>query len=149
MIGPKKAGRSRGHTAQPETCFMRGALMHVEHIVILGMVGAVSRDVKRSIAPTTPALHQAFVRFGPDIRAAVAHAWNLTDLLLGDQGETGIAEEYARLRRLLLCGWLRLPMPPDASQFDGLAAAMKDVRPRVPPRASLEPGPEPRMELAS
>jgi len=125
---------ARGHQAQPDMCFMRGALLHVEHLVILGSVSAVSRDVKRAIAPSAHALHQAFGRFAPEIRAAVAHEWNLTELLVGGEGETSIAEEYRALRRVLICRWLQLPMTADVYAFDGLGAAMAGVVPRVAPR---------------
>lgn len=120
-----------GRLVQPEMCFMRGALMHVEHLVILGSVSAVARDLKRAIAPSTEALHQAFGRFAPGIREAVAHEWNLTELLVGGQGEMSMAEEYSLLRRVLICRWLQLPMTADVSRFDGLPAAVAGVVPRV------------------
>ncbi len=123
-----RVAKGRG---QRETCFMRGALLHAEHFVILGATATIARDVKRNIIPSPQALHQAFTRFGRPIREAVATKWNLTDLLLGDEGETGVAEEYALIRSVLISRWLRLPLPAEASEFD--ASVLAALPARVPP----------------
>lgn len=140
---------ARGHQKDPEMCFMRGALMHVEHLVILGTTAAVARDVRRTISPSPEALHQAFVRFGREIREAVAQKWNLVELLLGGEEETRVGEEYELIRKVLICRWLRLQIPPEASMFEGLQAAIADIHPRVPPRTELGPGEETSVPLAS
>ncbi len=131
-----------------DVCFMRGALLHVEHLVILSATGAASRDVKRAIMPTPHGLHQAFVRSGRAIREALAIKWNLRDLLLGGETEPGVAEEYERIRHAVIARWLRLPLPDQPSCDEGFAAAVADIAPRVP--APEQPAAdEPPTRLAS
>jgi HD-like signal output (HDOD) protein len=116
--------------------FMRGMLMHVEHLVILGAITDISKEHRAQVVPSVHAVLQAFNRFGAEIRAAVAAAWDLKDILIDSQLEDSVAGEYAGLRAALICRWLRRPLP----QLDGvdpnqLAAAMADVLPRVPPES--------------
>lgn len=75
------------------------------------------------------ALLQACVRFGGEVRMAVASEWNMTDLLVGDEG-SGISEEYDLLRQALLLRWLGRPLPPAAEAWGELKTAMADTHPR-------------------
>ena len=126
------AGRfAKGHATEPDMCFMRGVLLHVEHLVIIGAVAEVARDFRRPVVPSIQALHQAFVRFGGGIRLAVASEWNLTDLLVGSE-DSGIAAEYDLLRRVLVSRWLRLLMPPTPEAWGQLETATAKILPRVP-----------------
>jgi HD-like signal output (HDOD) protein len=124
--------------ATTDICFMRGALLHVEHLVILGATTSLARDARRTIVPSQAALHQAFVRSGRPIRDALAVQWNLGDLLLGGEGEAGLADEYDLIRRILVCRWLRLPMPDVAFTRAGFESAIAGIAPRVPPRPEAE-----------
>src|SRR5262249_19106829 len=121
----------KGREQSVDTCFMRGALLHVEHLVILGNTAAVARMARRTVLPSQQALHQTFVRYGREIREALAAKWGLGDLLLGAEGETGVAEEYQLIRNSLIRHWLRLPIQDEASRLDGLASALAAIPPRV------------------
>lgn len=121
---------SERSTAQ-DTCFMRGVLMHIEHLVVLGAVNEVSRDLRRVISPSVGALHQAFVQFGPDIRQAVAVDWNLSDLLIGGDNSARTAAEYDRLRLALVCQWMGRPLPAiDGVDQTELARALIEMGPQ-------------------
>jgi HD-like signal output (HDOD) protein len=113
--------------------FMRGMLLHVEHLVILGTVADVQREQRSAIMPSSHALHQAFDRFGADIREAVASAWKLKEILLGSPGQDDRAV-YAGLRDAVVSRWLDLPLPAipgvDATLLN---ATMVQIAPRVTP----------------
>ena len=120
---------ARDRAAAADTCFMRGVLLHVEHLVILGSVQQVSKDFRRTVMPTPVALHQAIARFAPEIRAAVAAAWSLDDLLIGGDDEARLAAEYASLRRALVCSWLKRPLPEvDGVDAETLARALETLQ---------------------
>jgi HD-like signal output (HDOD) protein len=129
-LGELASTLARQNGGHSELCFVRGMLLHVEHLVILGALADVSRDHKRALAPTAGALQQAFDRFGRDIRIAVAAAWDLEDILIGSGDD--LADEYAGLRHALVWRWLGRPLPlllhVDA---EVLSAAMTGVHPRV------------------
>lgn len=111
--------------------FVRGMLMHVEHMVILGALSDISRARRLSIMPTMPALHQAFVRFGPDIRETVASSWNLADVLLGERA-VGMQVEYTGLREALTARWLGRPLPVLTDiDSERLEHVMMQIHPRV------------------
>ena len=119
---------ARDHETAPDVCFMRGVLMHVEHLVILSSVQEVSRDLRRTILPSPNALHQAVVRFAPEIRAAIATAWTLEDLLIGGADEARLTAEYAALRQALVYAWLGRPLPEvEGVDADALARALQDL----------------------
>ena len=61
-LGTLAGAVARGHRTAPDLCFVRGMLMHVEHLVILGALADVSRDHRRTLTPGPLALHQAFER---------------------------------------------------------------------------------------
>jgi hypothetical protein len=110
---------------------MRGMLMHVEHLVTLGMVGDISREHRAIISPSNEALLLAFSRSGPDVRQAVAFSWKLESLLLRreDDGDT---LDYAALRAAIVAKWLRQPLPAiDGITEEKLAALLAEVAPRV------------------
>src|SRR5690606_27548815 len=75
-----QVARARGDAA--DGCFMRGMLMHVEHLAIVGALGDIERERRCVIKPSTGAMLQAFSVYGPEIRLALAKAWKLPDLLL-------------------------------------------------------------------
>jgi HD-like signal output (HDOD) protein len=111
--------------------FVRGMLMHVEHMVVLGALSDISRERRIGILPTAGALHQAFVRFGPDIRETVSASWNLADVLLGERA-MGMQAEYAGLRDALICRWLGRPLPTLLDvDADRLEQVMVQINPRV------------------
>jgi HD-like signal output (HDOD) protein len=114
--------------------FMRGMLMHAEHLVILGTIPDISREHRTVIAPSADALHQAFAQFGPEVREALASAWTLGDILIAAEAEQGALEVYTGLRDALVCRWLdrRLPDVPGVEP-DRLAEALVHVPPRVRP----------------
>ena len=130
-LGELASTLARRNGVHSELCFVRGMLLHVEHLVILGALADVSRDHKRALVPTAGALHQAFDQFGHDIRVAVAAAWQLEDILIGSGPD--LADEYAGLRHALVWRWLRRPLPV-LSHVDAevLSAAMTGVHPRIP-----------------
>jgi len=131
-LGTLASTVARGHRTAADLCFVRGMLLHVEHLVILGALADVSRDHRRTLTPSPLALHQAFDRHGADIRRAVAAAWQLDDLLLGNDDEGDVGPEYAGLRQALVWRWLGRPLPHlvhcDAER---LAAALATEAPRV------------------
>jgi hypothetical protein len=131
-LGTLASTVARAHRTAPDVCFVRGMLLHVEHLVILGALADVSRDHRRTLTPSTLALHQAFSRHGADIRRAVATAWQLDDLLLGNDQEGDVAGEYAGLRHALVWRWLNRPLPHLVHcDADRLAAALAGEAPRV------------------
>ena len=140
-----KFSASTGQTA--DVCFMRGALLHVEHLVIMSATTSVARDARRAIVPTHWALMQTFARSGRSIREALAAQWNLRDLLLGGEDEPGLADQYALIRRVLVCRWLRLPIPDGVLTRTELEPAIAAIAPRVPP--SSEPRTDVDVSLAS
>lgn len=95
----------------PELAFTRGTLLHVEHLVIVGALPDVSSDHRRALTPSVAALHQAFTEYGPEIRAAVARAWGLEDMLIGGDAADGLMRHYAEMRSALVCHWLEKPLP--------------------------------------
>jgi HD-like signal output (HDOD) protein len=115
-----------------DTRFMRGLLMHVEHLVVLGMIAEIARDHRTTIMPSLEAVYEAFDRFGPAIRGAVAAAWDLRELLTGGDDAADVGAEYAGLRYALICRWLAQPLPPlPGVDPERLARIMTPVRPRM------------------
>ena len=109
--------------------FIRGTLLHVEHMVILGAVADVARDHKKPIKPTVLALHEAFGRFGPEIRHAVATAWNLQGVLLAGPD---IEHQYAGFRRAIVLRWLGQPLPElHGITLSQLEVVMSQIQPRL------------------
>jgi hypothetical protein len=91
-------------------------------------VQEVSRDLRRPISPSSKALHQAIVRFAPEIRAAIASAWSLEELLLGSDDEARLTAEYADLRRALVYTWLGRQVPAiEGVEPAALAKALEDL----------------------
>ena len=129
------AGRlARRRGTDGNLSFIRGMLLHVEHLVILGAVADVSRDHRRSIRPSVRALHEAFVQFGPEIRHALAAAWAIEEILMGGQEDENLADEYAAFRCAIICRWLGRPVPelPDVDPAL-LSQLTTSIRPRVAP----------------
>lgn len=124
---------ARGRMTKPDLCFMRGTLLHVEHLVVLGTIADVSRDARRSVTPSVLALHQAFATYGPGIRQALGVAWKLEEVLSGGADETDLVDEYAGLRRALIWRWIGRPLPSLPGVDDGRLA---DVLWQIPPRVS-------------
>jgi HD-like signal output (HDOD) protein len=131
-LGTLASTVARGHRTAPDLCFVRGMLLHAEHLVILGALADVSRDHRRALLPGPLALIEAFSRHGEDIRRAVATAWQLDDLLLGSDDESDVWAEYAGLRHALIWRWLDRPLPRLAHcDPDTLTAALANVSPRL------------------
>jgi hypothetical protein len=94
-----------------DLAFTRGSLLHVEHVVILGAVADISRENRREVKPSVRALLQACRQFGPEIRQAVATAWNLQHVLLGNDDGDDVAERYSGYCRAVISRWLDRPLP--------------------------------------
>jgi len=91
--------------AEPDAASTWGLLMHVEHFVLLGSLGAVSHDHGERLRPSDEALLEAFRRCGDRVRELAARAWDLEALL-------GFGEAGARLRavrRALVQRWCGEP----------------------------------------
>ncbi len=90
---------------EPDAASTWGLLMHVEHFVLLGSLGAVSHDHGGRLRPSDEALLEAFRRCGDRVRELAARAWDLEALL-------GFGEAGARLRavrRALVRQWCGEP----------------------------------------
>jgi HD-like signal output (HDOD) protein len=121
--------------AGSDVSFMRGMLMHVEHLIILGSITDVSRDHRRIIVPSMQVVHQVVQRFGPDIREAVASTWDLTEILLGSPDEEYFWPTYDGLRRSLIGRWLGMDAPPvPGLDNERLQRLLLDVQARVAAR---------------
>jgi hypothetical protein len=116
-----------------DPCFMKGMLLHVEHLVILGLVNDIGREHRTTLSLSTPAILQSFARFGQEIRETVATSWKLTQLLLPG-GEDGDDTDYQALRDAVICRWLGNPLPQIAGVSpDLLEAVVSHVRLRAAP----------------
>ncbi len=98
------AGRVLPTEGGADSRFVRGMMLHVEHMVILGAIGDVSREWRTVIVPSVAALHQAFWRYGPQIREAITASWKL-DQMLGGGAEIG-DDAYFTLRHTIVSQWL-------------------------------------------
>jgi HD-like signal output (HDOD) protein len=114
-----------------DLCFMRGMLLHVEHLMVLGTVSDTSKEHRAVITPSNGALLLAFDRSGADVRRALAHGWGLEQILLKwDDDHDPV--NYEVLRRALICRWLRKPLPAiDGIPSDRLEKLLSHVAPRV------------------
>jgi hypothetical protein len=119
----------------PDLAFVRGMLLHVEHLVILGTIADVSRDHRRALTPSTGTLHQAFMQYGPDIRNTLAVVWQLEEILLGNAEAPYSRPEYEELRQGVVAQWLAWPQP-SFSHVD--TAALADEFGKLRPRVTLE-----------
>jgi HD-like signal output (HDOD) protein len=131
-IGYVASGLARLRKKPADACFIRGMLLHVEHLLILGLVPEITRDTRTALTVSPRAVLQAFVHFGRDIRAAAAKAWNLADLMTaaGDADDT----DYALLRMAIVSRWLGMPMPAiPGVEPDAVQALMNEVPLRVTP----------------
>ncbi len=96
---------------EPEEGATRGLLMHVEHFILLGALGAVSTTKKRALHPSDAALLEAFRRCGPSVRAMAAEEWQLRAL----EAAPELEERLRRIRKSLVCRWAGLPPEPAES----------------------------------
>ena len=137
------AGAAAKWTASPvDLCFMRGMLLHVEHLRVLGTIGDTSREHRAVITPSNGAVLLAIERAGADVRWALAHGWGLEDILIPYESD-GDRVNYAALRRALICRWLRQPLPAIDGIEDGqLQKLMNHVAPRVKEPQRDEPARE-------
>jgi HD-like signal output (HDOD) protein len=126
------AGGVAKWTGSPvDLCFMRGMLLHVEHLMVLGTISDTSREHRAVITPSNGAVLLAIERAGMEVRRALAHGWGLEDILIPYEGD-GDRVNYAALRRALICRWLRQPLPTlDGIEADQLQRLMNHVAPRV------------------
>ncbi len=117
---------------EKDTAFTRGMLRHVQHFVIMGTVGEVSRDHKRRMRPSAEALHEAFARFGPKVRELAGKMWGLGDLL-GSHEDDPLEQIYAQLERALIADWTGEPGPLEVGGVEpaALEAALVNVRRRA------------------
>lgn len=119
---------------QPQDhCFMRGMLLHVEHLLILGLVTEIGREHRTNLAVSTEGILEAIGRFGPEIRATVAKAWNLTDILIATDQDAD-RTDYAAVRGAVIARWLggSLPAVPGATA-DAVEAVTKGLHLRITP----------------
>jgi HD-like signal output (HDOD) protein len=109
--------------------FIRGSLLHVEHMVILGAVPGIARVHKQALTPSAAALLQAFHQFGPEIRDAVATAWDMRNVLTA---APDIMAEYYGFRLAIALRWLGRPLPVlEDIDPPRLHVVLSHVRPRV------------------
>lgn len=124
-----------------DLCFMRGMLLHVEHLMVLGTISETSKEHRAVITPSTGALLLAFHRAGADVRRALAHGWGIEDILIRRQDD-GDRVDYDGLRLALIRRWLRQPLPAlDTVTPDLLEDLLSHVAPRVkekPPESDVE-----------
>jgi HD-like signal output (HDOD) protein len=131
-IGYVASAVARLRRKPTDACFVRGMLLHVEHLLILGLVPEIGRDTRTVLTVSPRAVLQAFVHFGRDIRQTAAKAWNLADLMTaaGDADDT----DYALLRMAIVSRWLGGPIPAIAGIApDALQAVMNEVPLRMTP----------------
>lgn len=123
--------KARRKPADP--CFMKGMLLHVEHLLILGLVTDVAREHRTTQLPSTGAVLQAFSRYGPEIRETVAQRWNLASILLPGP-QDGDDTNYPAIRMSVICRWLGRSLPViDGVPAEMLEAVASQVRLRVAP----------------
>ena len=103
------AGRVLPADGAADSRFVRGMMLHVEHMVILGAIGDVSREWHKVMVPSVAALHQAFWRYGPHIREAMTASWKLDQMLNG--GADAGHEAYLTLRHTVVSQWLGRDRP--------------------------------------
>jgi hypothetical protein len=132
---------TRNSGSEDHLAFLRGSLLHVEHMVILGAVTDVARDHKQPLNPSVRALLQACGQFGPEIRHAVATAGELQHVLLDDDDQ-GTSQQFLGFRDAVISRWLNHPLPalPDVEPAR-LEAALSPVAPRIPLSFSTELSP--------
>lgn len=131
-IGYVASALARLRKKPTDACFVRGMLLHVEQLLILGLVPEIGRDTRTALNVSPRAVLQAFVHFGRDVRATAAKAWNLADLMTatGDADDT----DYALLRIAVVSRWLGWPLPAISGiEPDALQAVMNEVPLRVTP----------------
>ena len=138
-IGYVASAFARLRKKPSDACFVRGMLLHVEHLLILGLVGEISRELRTTLAVSPRAVLQAFVHYGRDIRTAAAKAWKLGDLMI--TATDGDDTDYALLRLAIVSRWLGGPLPTIAGVApDALQAVMNEVPLRVTPELVEAPG---------
>jgi hypothetical protein len=126
---------ARSTNGPSDLCFMRGMLLHVEHLMVLGTISETSKEHRAVITPSTGALLLAFHRTGADIRRALAHGWGIEDILLRREDD-GDHVDYDGLRLALVSRWLRQPAPPlESIDGDLLDDLLSHVAPRVKEQA--------------
>jgi hypothetical protein len=133
-----------------DIAFTRGSLLHVEHMVILGAVADVARDHRQPVRPSVRALLQACQQFGPEIRHAVAKAWNLQHVLLGENASDDFAPRYSGYCKAVISRWLNRPLPElPGVECDRLKAVIAHIGPRteLSPEDSAAPETSNRFEL--
>jgi len=131
-IGYVASALARLRRKPADACFVRGMLLHVEHLLILGLVGEISRELRTTLTVSPRAVLQAFVHYGRDIRAAAAKAWKLGDLMtdVTDGDDT----DYALLRLAIVSRWVGGPLPDIAGVApDALQAVLNEIPLRVTP----------------
>ena len=129
------AGRVLPTDGAADSRFMRGMLLHVEHLVILGAIGDVSRERQAVIMPSLAALQQAFWQYGPQIREALTASWKLDHLLDGG-AQTG-QDAYLQLREAVVSRWLCRGLPAVEGVNPALLVATAEHIPaRVAPLAA-------------
>lgn len=131
-IGFVASALARLQRKPADACFTRGMLLHVEHLLILGLIPAIARENRVTMTVSNRALLQAFARYGPEIRASAAKAWKLADLLSATAD--GDATDYALVRRAVVHCWLGMPMCAMAGAGpEVLEAVTQDLHLRVSP----------------
>ena len=131
------AGRLLPTHGASDSRFVRGMLLHVEHMVILGAIGDVSRERHTAIMPSVAALHQAFWRYGPQIREVLTASWKLDQMFEGG-AETG-HEAYLNLRQTVVSRWLGRDLPAvEGVNSTLLVATAERIPARVAPRDDSE-----------
>jgi HD-like signal output (HDOD) protein len=130
-LGSLAAAVARATGGAVDLCFMRGMLLHVEHLLVLGTVSDTSRECRVAITPSTSGILLTLDRCGAEVRYAAAFAWNLEEILIrGDNDEDTL--NYVALRHALINRWLGRPLPAiDGIDPQVLEEALAPIGPRV------------------
>jgi HD-like signal output (HDOD) protein len=94
-----------------DTAFTRGMLMHVEHFVLMGLAGAMAKDLRRQVQPSIRGFQEALLRFGPTVRELAGQGWGLEDFLIDQHQEVGVPVRLTELRRALIAEWTGEDLP--------------------------------------
>jgi HD-like signal output (HDOD) protein len=117
---------------QPDAAFTFGMLMHLEHFIILGVLPEINREHEGRIQPSRSALHEAFRRFGWQVRGLTVRKWELQELLTGDAGQEGIGDRYHQLRSCLIAHWAGEKIHPEIEGISSerLIKALEEIGPQ-------------------
>jgi hypothetical protein len=112
-----------------DEAFTRGVLSHVEHFIIMGSVGDISRDHHKHIQPSRSALLDTIQMCGESVRRLASKQWQLSSLMDWDSADGGLAGRYRQLRAAVVTDWCLGGRPEvDGVENASLARALDVLR---------------------